>query len=433
MGLAANPPASVDSRRRVAQASSSTIDKGGAVSIGVASLLSAASGYVALLLAARLLDVADNAIFLAYWSFMFFWFGILSGVSIETTRAVYVGRTAPDGPRVLGVGISFGAILGVLLLITSFWWSPALFGDQYGALGIVLSIAVVLYAGHATLIGALGGLTAWGSQALVIGADAVVRVALVAVSAIAFVSISGFAVGASLAVLTWVIMSILFPSVRAGWGARADVPLRTFSINIGHAVLAAAASAALVVGFPVLVRIASTDTVYLSSAPLLLAVSLTRAPLLIPLNAYQGVAVTYFLRNRSRGLRPLIPLSAVVLGLGVVGAALAWLIGPWLMAVLIRSSYALSGGVLAGLTFAAALLALLTLTGALTLALGKHGWYSFGWVLATLCSLAILFLPLPIEMRAILSLTVGPVVGVVVHLVALGPRATRSAPVEELA
>jgi NADH:ubiquinone oxidoreductase subunit 6 (subunit J) len=103
------------------------------------------------------------------------------------------------------------------------------------------------------------------------------------------------------------------------------------------------------------------------------------------------------------------------------------------MAVLIRPSYALPGQVLAGLTFAAALLALLTLTGALTLALGKHGWYSFGWVLATLCSLAILFLPLPIEMRAILSLTVGPVVGVVVHLVALRPRVTRSAPVDELA
>lgn len=406
---------------------SSTIDRGGAISIGVASLLSAGAGYVALLLAARLLDVADNAIFLAYWSFLFFWFGLLSGISIETTRAVYAGGDAGRGPRVIGVGLSVGGVLGLALLATSAWWSPLLFGSHDAALGVLLSVAVALYAGHATLIGALGGQTQWTAQATVIGADAVVRVVLVSAAAIAFVSVAGFAVGASLAVLTWIAMSLAFPRVRRGWGARADVPIRAFTANIGHAMLAAAASAALVVGFPVLVRIATSDAVYLASAPVLLAVSLTRAPLMIPLNAYQGVAVTYFLRNRDRGLRPLVPLAVIILGVGALGAALAWLIGPWLMSVLVRSSYALDGSVLAGLTMAAAVLALLTLTGALTLALGRHGWYSSGWVVATAASLCLLFLPLPVGERAVISLIVGPMLGIGVHLVALARRATRAA------
>jgi hypothetical protein len=185
----------------------------------------------------------------------------------------------------------------------------------------------------------------------------------------------------------------------------------------GAAIVAAASSAALVVGFPVLLRVTSTPEEFALSAPLLIAVSLTRAPLMIPLGAYQGVAITHFLTHRERGLAAIRPIALAVLGAGVAGAALAWLVGPWLMSTLIRSDYRVDGVVLAGLTFAAALLALLTLTGAAVLALDRHAAYTGGWIAATVTSIAVLLLPLPVELRTVLSLGVGPVVGVVVHLV----------------
>jgi ribose/xylose/arabinose/galactoside ABC-type transport system permease subunit len=49
------------------------------------------------------------------------------------------------------------------------------------------------------------------------------------------------------------------------------------------------------------------------------------------------------------------------------------------------------------------------------LALGHHFDYSIGWVVATVASIVLLLLPVPIADRAVLSLVVGPIVGLVVH------------------
>ena len=147
-----------------------------------------------------------------------------------------------------------------------------------------------------------------------------------------------------------------------------------------------------------------------------MALSLTRAPLMIPLQAYQGVAITHFMSRRSEGLKAVAPIFGIVIGVAVVGAAGAWLLGPWLMVALFGQHYDMPGAVLAALTFDAGFLALLTLTGALTVAFNQHRAYSLGWVAACGVSFATLWLPLDIEARTVISLAAGPLVGIMVHL-----------------
>ena len=109
-------------------------------------------------------------------------------------------------------------------------------------------------------------------------------------------------------------------------------------------------------------------------------------------------------------------IVATIGGIGVVGAAL---IGPWLMRVAFGPEYRTSGVLLAWLTVAAVSIALLTLTGAATVASALHRAYSIGWVGATVAAALLLTLPLSLESRTVIALMCGPLVGIGVHLTAL--------------
>jgi hypothetical protein len=190
----------------------------------------------------------------------------------------------------------------------------------------------------------------------------------------------------------------------------------------GHALLSAASTSALIVGFPILLRLTSSDAEYAASAPLILAVSITRAPIMLPLQAFQGVLISSFLKNRDRRIRPLLLPTVGVCLLGMIAAALAYGAGRYVMA-LFGTSYHIEPAALAALTLDAALLAVLTLSGTALLASGRHRWYSAGWVTATCVSVALLFVHMPIGHRAIISLAVGPLCGVAVHWVAIATGA----------
>jgi len=413
----------------VTPAGPGALTKRGFTSVGLASLVAAAAGFAVMLIAARTLEPARNADFLAFWSLLFAVFGILSGVQNETTRSVrsaYSGDPqGSQGARVLPIGLAVGAALAALLAATSPWWSARALGDDHAILVAAIALACLVFSGHVTVAGSLSGAGRWPVFAGLVSAEATVRLVIVGIAALVGTSVAGLEVGAAAAAGTWLVFLLLSPSARAAALARADVPPAPFLRRIGHAMLAAASSAALVVGFPFLLRLTSTTPVYAASAPLILAISLTRAPLLIPLGAYQGVAITQFLTHRERGLAALRSVTLGVLALGAVGAGLAFLAGPWLMSAMIGPDYQVDGILLAGLTFAAALLALLTLTGAAVLALDLHRAYSAGWISATATSVLLLLTPFPLEARAMASLAVGPLVGIAIHAAAV-IRATRS-------
>lgn len=409
--------------------------QGSAAGVGAASLASAAVGYVVIVVAARTLDKQDNAAFLTFWSVVFLVIGVLGGIAVETTRATKTARGladagtrpgAPRRPRMGPVALAIGAGAGVVIAAASPLWAPPIFGSYAGALVPVVCVTAVFYAGHAVMMGQLGGLQRWGMYSRLVAAESAVRLVVLIAVVLIGASVAGLAWATAAGVAAWLLFMVLSPRARRAFVLRADTGLRPYLRTVWHACMAAAASASLVVGFPVLLRLTTTDGVYLESAALLMALSLTRAPLMIPLQAYQGVAITHFMSRRSEGLKAVAPIFGLVLGVAVVGAAAAWLIGPWLMVAFFGEHYEMSGAVLAALTFDAGFLALLTLTGALTIASNRHRAYSLGWVGASAVSFAMLWLPLDIESRTIISLAAGPLFGIAVHLWAIVRASPRS-------
>jgi O-antigen/teichoic acid export membrane protein len=146
---------------------------------------------------------------------------------------------------------------------------------------------------------------------------------------------------------------------------------------------------------------------------------LTRAPLLVPLTAMQGNLIAHFVDQRTERLRALVAPAVVATGLGLLGVLLAGVFGPWLLGEAFGAQYRADGGLLAWLTAAAVAIALLTLTGAAAVAAALHRAYSVGWVSATVASALLLLLPLGLEMRTVIALLCGPLVGIAVHLAAL--------------
>ncbi|MEP7792647.1 hypothetical protein [Sanguibacter sp. 25GB23B1] len=409
----------------------STISQRGATSVGLSSIVAAASGLLVLFVATRALSPQDNATFIAFWSFLFALFGLLSGVQNETTRAVRNSLQAPDAdqtgrPRALSSGLLVGALLAVAVVATSPAWAPTLFGDHAVALVAATCFGAVAFAGHCSLAGALSGLGRWESYSLLVGTEAAVRLGLVVVASAPATGLLGIQVASAVAAGIWLLLILVMPSLRTAASSRADVGLRTFAANVGRSMIASASSATIVVGFPIALLITSETSVYKASAPLLLAISLTRAPLLIPLASYQGVAITHFLENRHRGVAVLARTAGAVLAVAVVGAGLAAAAGPWIMRSVFGADYDVASAILASLTLAAGLLAVLTLTGAAVLALGHHTAYATGWVVASVVSIGVLLLPFAIETRAITSLMAGPLVGCVVHVVCIARASVQS-------
>ena len=76
-----------------------------------AALTSGLAGYVVLVLAARGLDPAVNAQFLVFWGTVFGFFGVLIGVTTETTRTVFASRGTTGTTRV------FPVVLGALIYL----------------------------------------------------------------------------------------------------------------------------------------------------------------------------------------------------------------------------------------------------------------------------------------------------------------------------
>jgi O-antigen/teichoic acid export membrane protein len=404
-----------------------TIGRRSFVGVGAASLVSAAVGFAVVIIVPRVLDKPDATLFLTFWSFLFAWFGILGGLSSETTRAVHASdrstRPAHERrePRMLPVGLALGVALGVLLWATSFFWAPLVLTPAFAYLALPLSCGIALYSGHATIVGILGGRLQWPTYVRLVIGDSLLRILLVVIAAVVAASVGGFALAASASTVAWLIGLLFSPTLRSAARARADAPLGDFLRRVGHASLASGSSAVLVVGFPVILSLTSSHAAYVLAAPLLVAITFTRAPLLIPLNAYQGVAIAHFVNNRSSGLKALLPVARLIALIAVVGAVLGALLGPWLLVLVYGEGYYVGPWTIAGLVIAAGMLALVTLTGALCLAVDKHRSFSLGWIAATVLAVVILLLPLDLELRAVLSLLIGPVAGLVVHYLALRP------------
>ena len=438
--------------------SSGTVTRYQSLALLGSSLLAAVSTLLVTMIAQRALNGSELTEFLLFWAALFTVTGIITGIQPEITRAVGTARTravadralanraasggaasaegsAPQGARVVTVTAALGAIAGALVLVSSPLWA----GQQIphsAAVGVtVMAVGVFLYALQATMSGVTAGEDRWYLFAAVGGLESAGRLILMLAAALMIPSLAGLEVATVVPMGLWLILAFVTFSGRRLWVARADVPARRLITNILWSFLSSAAAAVLMMGFPNVLKAsgaAESEPVVLGT--LILAISITRSPIMIPLQAFQGVAVSAFLKQRHRPVAAFIKPAAAVVAVGAVGALAAYLVGPLLFRLIYppaagaESAYeaAASGITLGALVFASALLALMTLSGNMALAVNQHRIYLAGWVVAAAVTLSLAFLvPASLVPRAIVALAVGPVCGFVVHMVGVSVTAPK--------
>jgi len=395
-----------------------------ALHVAAGAAVAALSGVVVFAISARVLPTEQNTAFLTYWAALFAIFAVISGVQSEVTRAVRAdlllppehARATPPVAVALLVGVVVGLIVAALYPV----WAVVFVGDSALTLSVALmALAAASYTGHVATVGALAGHARWGAFASLTATEALVRLVLVLLAAGFGWGMIGFETAAAGGALTWVLATLLLPRFRIAWRARVSIRPAALIGRMTNAMTAAGANALLVTGFPLLMSATTGAAEYATAAPLVVAVSMTRAPLLIPITAFQSMVIASFVQHPERARSSLLKLVCAVIAVAVIGGVMAGLLGPWIMSLVFGASYGNSALVLGMLVAAASFLALLVLGGAIALALDRHTVNTLGWYAALAVSIALMLTPFALETRTILALLVGPMVGSAVHFTAI--------------
>ncbi|MFF1878063.1 hypothetical protein [Leifsonia sp. NPDC058230] len=404
----------------------------GAALILGATVLSGVSGYLVIWSVAASIGPARYAAFAVFWSALYLAVGILSGLQQESARAT-VAREISDAPRATKASlVPYGALFAVVVLIvvglSGLWWGPVSLGAAHAGLVLPVAVGAALDCGVAVLTGVLAGSQMWRLAALALGLDGVLRLVFVVVALLVGADVNGLAWAVVLPFPLVVIIVVAFAPGRIRAAARTAMSLMEFTRNAAQTMLAASSTALLVNGFPLVLSLtaaataaaAGTDASNLGA--LILAITLTRAPILVPLMALQSFLITRFAVAPERVRRTLLALVGAILAATVLLGAAAWLWGGALLGLLFGAAFVLPPEVLIALIGSSGLVGVLCVTGPALLARNRHGAYTSGWVGASVVTVAILFLPLPLELRSILALSLGPAVGIVIHAAALARR-----------
>jgi O-antigen/teichoic acid export membrane protein len=403
-------------------ASRGPVARGSVARVGAATALTALCGYAVMYLAARDLAPSGFSVFGVFWGAYGLTSGATSGLLQEATREVrsaqYMAIVPARRTKPMRVAAMVGVAAAVVIAGSSPLWSGRVFvEDRWLSVGL-LSVGLAGSCLLSTLMGMLAGTNRWGYYGALMVTDAVIRVTVAAATFVAAWGLTGYLWATVAGAAAWLIMLVASPTARAAARLLTPGGTTTFLRGAAHSITAAGASAILMMGFPVLLKLTSNQ-LGAQGGVIILAAMLTRAPLLVPLTAMQGNLIAHFVDERGDRVRALIAPAAIIGGIGAVGVVAAGLVGPWLLRVAFGPQYQASGALLAWLTAAGVAIAMLTLTGAAAVAAALHRAYSLGWVGATVASGLLLLLPLPLPTRTVVGLLCGPLVGIFVHLLAL--------------
>ncbi|MET0862058.1 MAG: hypothetical protein ABW091_13635 [Microbacterium sp.] len=400
----------------------------------VATAIAGILGYVVQLLAPALLASDESYItFSVYWSTMYLFVAALSGVQQEITRgAREVDGGAPRSPlgryTIIVAAVSLSAVIVMAALL-----GPLILPGSTVVLAAALGVGVIGYILVAVLGGVLYGLRLWAAVAALTISDALFRAVLVVVGLLA--GWSAELIAFAISIPFGLAFLAVWLGVRRAVSGRVvlDVPLRRMLTNTLGTVLAAAAMGVLMNGLPTLLGITSREADPAVLAGLILAITVTRAPIVVPLLALQSYFLS-ILRGRGPVLRRriFIALGVTAAGVAVLSCAAA-LVGPWAIGVISGGRFTISAAMMATITAGAGLVAMMCITGPALLAQDRHVPYAAGWVVAAALTPIALLLPIALDARVALTLLVPPVVGLTVHLVAIwqAPGTDRAMPLEE--
>lgn len=405
------------------------ISRGQSLFITASSIISAGTTFLVTWLAARSLTVEDNKDFLVFWSLTSLVFATLLGVQQESARLIgshhlskgnsaSVPSQRTYNPLVVATWVGLTCAL-IFAALTPVWLGTVLPAGDWRTV-LLITLVTAVYACHVYCIGAMAGTRSWTEYALLISTGGIFCFLCTLLVSVVGGGLLAFQLSFLATAFLWLIFVAFSPRVRSATRlrlvGRPGAAYRSMLLAVGTAV----AMAAMSTGFPIFLEATSSKAETESDALLaaiILGISITRAPIMMPLQAFQGVAVSYFLAHAQRPTAALLKPVGALLALGAVGAGAAYLLGPWLFDE-IYEKYAgqLDGAFLAALTFAAALLAVTTLSGTAALAMGAHRIYLAGWVVTVVVAFGCLLLPLDLETKTIVALMASPVIGAAAHL-----------------
>jgi len=392
---------------------------GGLAYILGATVVAGGIGYVIQAAVPAFLDAAQYVVFSVFWSIVYLVVSGLSGIQQEATRA---SRSTPEGGGwpVLGRFATIYAVAAaVVVAATAALWAPRVFGADTVPLVAALAAGAVGYTFVAAISGALYGVKDWRGVAAMTVTDAGVRLLTVGAAVLlgAGLVVIGWAVALPFAVAAAVVWIVAGRGIRSRLSLDAALP--TLLRHSLQTVAAAIATGIMISGLPFLLGVSSGRADAALLASLILVITLTRAPLVIPLLALQSYLVVTFRDAADRVARRVLVWGAGLLAVTGVLSALAVVVGPWVIALLYGDRYELPSAAYAGIVASAGLTGLLCITGPAVLAAGRHTLYLAGWAAASVVTVACLFVPADELARVLTALLAGPLVGIAVHVAGL--------------
>lgn len=421
--------------------------------VAFSSVFAGITGYLVILLASSTFGADERfRTFNVFWGLFFMVYGTLQGLMHETTRGVrssLARQESGDDPtaddlltepvtgdavateleqraRPFRISLAFGAVAaGVVLASSPLWIRIVQIEPQYQALAIVLmTVSTALGAVQSVYFGLLSGSGKWRMFGILLSLEALARILVTLLALVLSDQVAGFLFATVAGVIVTPLAILLSPLGRSVIALRADVRTKEFVRRGLHSIVAASAASILVVGFPVFMSAARPGDDHVVISNLLLAVTLTRAPVLVPITSFQNAIVVYFVDRVRRGRRVVWAPVGIVLGVASLGAVLAWLVGPPIMAIM-GKGFGVGGEVLAALTFAAGFTGALYVTGSAVLARERHGAYVAGWLIASGIAIVLLVVVPGALVATVLALTIGPATGATFHVL-VGMRGSPS-------
>jgi O-antigen/teichoic acid export membrane protein len=398
--------------------------------VGVATVFSAGCTWLMQAVAGHTLSLADFVEFMAVWGVFFALLGVLQGVQQEVTRSVSaVQARRVEGVRPLLGTLLLGSVGGLLLVLSGPWWLGHLHGMKGAGAAAPLAVAVLVYAIFNLLAGGLAGRSRWGCYAVLIATEGLTRCLFVVAVLLGRHGVAWFAWALAGGGLSAVVLMV-GRRFRAALTCRGDGTSLEFLSRALLAMLAAGASALSIAGFPFLLSATAHEPLPPSAAVVIAAVLVTRAPLLITLNALQAAAISRFVHQGAAVLHHLMVMMGVLAVLTAVGCAASFYLGPPVLVLVYGAAFVAHGGLFVGVVAGAGLMAMLMLSGSASLARGLHRGYAAGWLLASMTTAACLALHLSVEGRTVIALIAGPLSGLGLHLGMLVRQSRSGAPSE---
>lgn len=395
-----------------------------ATTILIATAVAGLSTYVLQAVVLRALGGDGYLRFSVMWSVLYLVVGALAGLQQEVARASHPADAGGDsgGRRLAAFALAGVGVVFVLVVSTGALWGPVAVPLDTAPTVLMIAAGSAGYVGVSVLSGAMYGLQRWGVIATMIALDAGLR--LVGVGIVLAVAPTIVAFSVAIVVPFPLSFLIVWVWIRRSVRGRIsiDVPTRQLTWNAARTIVGAAATAVMVSGFPFLLGITSSGQTARAAA-VVAVVTLTRAPLVIPVMAMQSFLVVHFRELGSRAARFLMLTIAGVLAVAGVGAILAAFFGRDVLDFFDRG-LPITSAAIAGIVFSAGLTAALCVSGSAALARNLHGIFTTGWVIAALAVIGGLLVPIDPASKSIIALTLGPLLGLITHVVGL--RISRS-------